>query len=502
MAIKKDSLLVSIIITSLSQIAITLLNILILKLLAHLIVAEGFGIYLTIRRFFGLMFSFLILNMNMSLTRFISFYNTRAEQFFFFAVIVMTLLTGGFFFLSVIFKATFAQWLFDNTQYQTLSPNIFIFLFANCFHVLAVGYFRGKQQFRVMNLMEVIFWSIGLAAVYVFVAFPGDFQHQIVVYLQLYALLTFLSDCFFLARYGNFNRQFPAWKQLLHWRGGEIPPEFIRYGFSRLPSGILIESLFFIPVVLSTHLFGLKFAAYLGIMVAFIRMIQLVAYPIGIIFLPKFSALQASGEKTTIRKHSQMVLEFVMSFPFLLGAISFLFAKELILIWFGDNYSPVIPYLQIVSPFIGMIVVYVILQSILDGSSDYPYVNITTGIAFLGMAVMAIVLYQFRADPVIIVYSFALGISLLGVFAIAFTVRLFHLRLFSRKTVLAILWYFFIFLACFYSAQRINFQSLWLQISLKTGVSLILFALSYGFYRINQFEWIDEFWQRIASFNR
>ncbi len=501
MVLKKDSFISSVLLTTFSQIIITLLNILILKFLAILISEENFGVYLTTRRFIGLMFAFLLLNMNMSLTRFISFYKAKAEDFFLFALIIMSILSILFFFPALFFKGIIAQWLFNNAQYDNIIPTIFIFLFANCFHILSVGYFRGKQHFRIMNFMDVIFWLNGFLTIYVFAILPGNFNQQIVTYLLIYALFSLCNNLYFLFNYGNFTQMAHTFLRIVRLKHKIIPSEFIRYGFTRLPGSILIESLYFIPIVISTHLFGLKFAAYLGIIIAFVRMIQLVAYPIGIIFLPKFSSLQASGENTKIRKYSQMILEFVVSVPFLLGAISVLFSKELITIWFGENYSPVIPYLDIISPFVGMVIAYVIFRSLLDGSSNYPYVNIITAVAFLGMILLTFVLYQFIISPVTIVLSFALGISLLGILAINFTVKLFHLRFFTHKVLFAIMWYLFVFVVSYYCSLWLDSSVLLIRLMSKTAIAMVMLALSYGIYSMLQFEWISEFWHRVKSIN-
>jgi len=501
MVLKKDSLISSILLTSFSQIIVTLLNILILKFLAVLIVEESFGVYLTTRRFIGLMFAFLLLNMNMSITRFISFYESKAEEFFLFAMTIMSVLSSLFFFFALFFKEMIAQGLFNNSQYDNIIPAIFIFLFANCFHILSIGYFRGKQNFRTMNFMDVLFWLYGFLIIYVFVIFPGNFNQQIITYLLIYAFFSLCSNLYFLFKYGNFTQLPHTFLRILRLKQKIIPSEFTRYGFIRLPSSILIEALFLGPIVISTHLFGLRFAAYLGIIIAFVRMIQLIAYPIGIIFLPKFSSLQASGEKARVRNYSQLIIEFVVSLPLLVGALSILFSKELITIWFGKNYSPVIPYLNIISPFVGMVIVYVILRSLLDGSSNYPYVNIITSVAFIGMILLTFVLYQFVVNPAIIVFSFAMGITLLGVLAINFTIRLFHIRFFTRKVFFAMLWYLFVFIVSYYCSIWIDSAELLIRLMSKIVIALVLLSLSYGFYRLCQFEWINEFWQRVKSIN-
>lgn len=500
MVIKRNIFITNFSLTALSQVLITILNIIILKILSNQIPEEGLGVYLIVRRLIALIFPVVTINLSMSLSRFVSFDQNKAEKYFVHSFLFLSIVCLMLVSSLPLIKTFLSKALFGSNDFVVLILPIIIFLYSNSFQILCVGFFRGKQNYLLMNLIDVLFWIGAISLLSILFFIPDDFIRFLYYYLIFYAIIAFVINCFILIRYsdiGNYLRSI-VWKSL-RAKKLQLEKQFFKYGASRIPSGFFLGAVFFAPIFVATNYFDLKLAAYVGVIISIIRMVQLTGFPFNIIFLPKFSFYQASNNKEIIRNNSQIILEFLFTLPFLLGLFCAFFSPELILLWFGAKYNVVVPYLIFISPFIGFLIGYIFITGILDGSSNYPYVNFITAISMLGVILILALTIIFSWDLWGITIALSAGLLILGISSIYILVKKQNLKIISKKNITAISWFIFVLVIfLFYNANIITNQ-IYLSIVIKFFISIIILVASYILYKKLDYQWIHELKLRIKE---
>lgn len=483
--------------TTFSQITITALNISILKILSNQLPEEGLGIYLIIRRLVGVAFPVVVLNLNMSLARYISFEKKKADHYFYYSFILITVVGAAIFLLISFTEDLLAEWIFGSGEFAPLLLPMLLFLYSNSFHILCVGFFRGKQNYQIMNLVEIVFWINAVIPFALFFIESSNYLDFIYTYFITYAILAFFINLFFVLKSGNLK--LPAEMKSLNkefWQFYKVEQHFFKYGASRIPSGFYIGLFFYLPIAAATTFFGLKSAAYIGILVAIIRMIQLIGMPFNIIFLPKFSSYVAEKNEQMMLKNSQIILEFLFTLPLLVGFFCSFFSEELILLWFGAKYQIVVPLLVFTGPIAGSLVVYVMLRGVLDGYSDYPYVNTITLAALVANFAGVCIAVYFSTGLWGLVIAFNIGILVLGYFSIYFLLKVQKLALLNLKNLAAIGWFLILVAGGYLYNQFVIFDSLLNALFFKVLLSLLILLTSVFLYWKLKFKWVGEFLAR------
>lgn len=500
MAILKKSFLTEVSFTFLSQVLITIFGIVLLKIFARDLSEEGMGAYLVIRRAIALTYPLITLNLSMSMARYISINQRKAEQYLVYSFFILTVLNGLALITLPLTQNLIAKIIFGDAKYSSLLFPTVIFLYANSFHILCIGYFRGKQKFLIMNIINILFWSGSLIVLTIKYFIFGNFVHFLYYYFVVYALLAFAMNWVMLLKYGEMELNlFPYIRNALKVNNYQNEKSFFQYGIFRLPTGFFLASLFFIPIVSASSSISLKTAAYIGIIVSILRMLQLLGYPFNLIFLPKFSSFQANDDHISIRKNSQIVVDYIFSFPLLVGVLMSFFAREVILLWFGAKYSVVVPYLMLLGPLIGLFLGYVLIRGILDGLTDFPYSNIITFLGMFAVGLVSLLTLLFSWNLLGLTMALNFGVLVLGISSLYILRKLNEIKIFHSKNLLAILWFVFISAVLGNFAFFVQIESILLSFVIKLTLSLIVVIFSFLYYKRLKFSWVDEVLLRLSD---
>jgi len=493
MTILKKSFLTEVSFTFLSQVLIAIFGIILLKIFARDLSEEGMGAYLVIRRAIALTYPLITLNLSMSMARYISFDRKKAEQYLVYSFFILTVLNVLTLITLPLTQNLIAKIIFGDAKYGSLLFPTVIFLYANSFHILCIGYFRGKQNFLIMNIINVLFWFGSLVVIVIKYFIFGNFVHFLYYYFVIYALLAFIMNWVMLLKHGELELNLlPYIQNALRINNYQSEKSFFKYGIFRLPTGFFLASLFFIPIVSASSTISLKTAAYIGIIVAILRMLQLLGYPFNLIFLPKFSSFQANDDQKSIQKNSQIVIDYIFSFPLIIGVLISFFAREVILLWFGAKYSVVVPYLMLLGPLVGLFLGYVLIRGILDGLTDFPYSNIITFFGMFAVGFVSLLTLLLSWNLLGLTMALNFGVLVLGVSSIYILRRLNEIRIFHSKNLLAILWFVFISIVLGIFALFVQIDSIVLSFFIKLALSLIVMTLSFFYYKRLKFSWVDE----------
>ena len=482
------------------QIAVAGIGVVVLKILAMNLSEEGLGAYLVGKRVISFLAPLVTINLSMSLARFVSLDETKGFEYFSisfaFVTIIFLFIIAAIIFLS----RPLASLLFDNTELNFLIFPLVCLLYATALTQLCSGYFRGKREFLKMNLIDLVYWIVAIGSLILLFIRPEDNFSFLKNYFILFASVSVIWNIYFIY---NMSKDNGKNKFSFRWlRFDQYKTDFgrfIRYGMNRLPQGLMMAGIFFIPVFIASKSFSLSVAAYIGIMISIISVLQILVYPFNLIFVPKFSFYQSQMQGDEIKKYSQLILEFCLTLPFLAGIFVFFLTREMILIWFGDLYEIVIDYFLFVGPLLGFYLSFVLIRGILDGLYDKPYVNYITLIAFSGTSLIALLSAWFRWELGGLTAAISIGMVALGTASVGILIKKQKLKLINLKNILSVLWLFGVGYLLFYLDHWIGQHSVYFDLIIKSSVLILLFIISIALYLFLRYEWIDELINRVKT---
>lgn len=480
-------------VTFLTQIGVTIINIILLKLLAQLLSKEGFGVYLVIRRVISFAFPVLTLNLAVSMARNISFNREKAEVYLISSFFIISFFSLVLLLFLPIYQNLLSKILFGNIVYADLILPMIIFLYSNSFQILCEGYFRGHHNFNKGNSVTFLFWLTSLITLVVFLFFTNDVKKILYYYFLIYAIISYLLSILLLLIDDKFRNNIRlSITKIFKLNIFRAERDYFNFGISRLPTGFLLSAVFFIPLLVASSSISLEVAASIGIIISIIRMMQVVVYPFNLIFIPKFSSYKATNNKEVIYNNSKLVLEFIFTFPFLLGLFIYFFSPEVIMLWFGSKYMEVVLYLSIVGVFIGFFLSYILIRGILDGLLEYPYSNIITLSGAIGTGIISILTIYFSWNLLGLSISIVVGMLVMGLISIVVLANNQNIKLINRKNVLAIVWFFLVAILLGGYSHMFAIQSIIFSLLIKLLIALILSGLSFVVYKKLKFKWIED----------
>ena len=473
-----------------SQLIIIISGIILLKVMAIQLTKVDFGAFMVIKRIASMAFPIFTLNLGISLARYIPFKPEKARVYYLIAQGILFFTTVIAIFIIFLFTPSIARLVFGMEYYDLLLPPTLLFLYSSGFQVITVGYFRGKMDFNRMNIVNVLFAVNSLIILMLLVISKN--QNLLQAYFYYYSILSIVINflLFWSAKKSTDIHVKQNGARLLEWVGVK---KFLLYGFHRLPSVLFIVSIFSIPVLYTSNRLSLELAAYIGIIVSIANIFQTLGHPFNLLILPKTADLTSNNEYKEIKEISRKTIDFFFTIPLLIIPLMVLFADDIILLWFGQNYSSAIVYLQVFSPASAFIVLYALLRGIIDGFKEYPYINIITGVSFVAMLLLFIITINISDKLLSICYSFTGGLITLGVTSLFVIKRHLKIKIFSRRNSVCM---FIIIIASIFSFLLIantdnfgfGFLSWWIiKIILATIITISMMVLYSKF----KYEWLQ-----------
>jgi len=488
--------------TFITQIIITILGIILLRIVSYNISEEGLGGFLVVRRFVGFIFPFMTLNLDLGMSRYISFKQVKAKQYF---LISFTVITGIFIFLyftSPIYIHMLTKLLFGDESYSSLIRVIIIFLYSNCFQLICSGYYRGKHDFLLMNIINLLFLVFALLPLILFFNQNLSTIEFLKYYYLIYGILAFVVNFIIIVFKENLIKSTHILSVKFYCKKFvDEYYKFFKYSFQRLPNSFLLSLIFFIPISVASSSISLKVAAYIGIIISIFRMAQVFVIPFNQIFLPKFSYYRSMNQDELIKHRSAIVIQFIFTLPLLCSLFAYFIAPEIIYFWFGDKYSIVYHYLKIISSSMFLFMGYVLIRGILDGLYEFPYTNIISlfgAVVTTGLSVLTVI-YSWGLGGLTIAFGF--GLISLGVTSIFIISRKLSIPIIQRKNIISLLWGLSVFILLFLCNHFLMNDITWLTFISKGVIISFVSLISLLFYIKLDYEWIDEI-DKVVKFKK
>ena len=465
--------------TYISQFLAVLLGILIVKIMALYLTSENLGIYLLSRRLVLLFIPLITLNLAMGLSWFGS---KRDFSRLYFNKIVFTYVLIGiglFIFILIFDNASLSQTIYNNNEYEYIINPIFFFAFASGLQVLTVGYLRGSRQYNLMNLSNILYRTSSIV-VLLLIIFLKIGTELLTEYFYYGAWLIIIYNIIVLYKDPNKMTNKIVKKQNLK--------QIFEYSLFRIPSGIFYGLLFFLPIYLTSKWFSLIDATHIGIIITVANTAAMIGVPFNLLFLPSFSHLHDIGTNDQVLERINIIIKFIFQVVFFIGPLIYLFSQEIIIMWFGQNYVNTIIYLQLMSPFVGPFIGYIMIRGIIDGLSFYPYSNIITLFSLISLIVLTFILKIFINNPISIALSFSIGLFILFGISLYTIKRIINISIFTKSNLTSLIFLVIIFILTFFTLS-INTSFVY-KLMIKFIVSLIMMSSLFYYYYQTKASWI------------
>lgn len=383
----------------LTQILVYLLAALLLRVMANWLGTEKMGAYLVTRRFIEITATVALLNLGVSLARYVALHPTKAQSYLSWGVLLMTLVSLVLILLTWLGGHKVASLVLGELDLQPLVLPAILFLTGALSFTMLYAYLRGRQQMARANGLQLVYYATLLVIAFGLSLMSTGSLDMLVVYLCIGGLVTLVIVDLYLLREG-FQLELDA----------RPFKELMRFGLPRLPSGFLLSATFSAPMFMAARQEKLEAAAFLGISQALIKLFEPVVMPISIMLLPKIAELVGHGDQEKLKTAGLNVISAAIYVATFVSVMVPGLSPEVIYIWFGEQYLMATPVAKIVLLAIGPYLAYVILRGVLDAVTVLPIVTLLT----TSSAISVIVASYFVPTEMGLAWGLAVGLFCLG----------------------------------------------------------------------------------------
>lgn len=450
-----------------------------------------FGAYSLARRIISNIIPIAALSLNISLARFIAM--TERKDLRGSYVISSIISTGAAFFLLAIIAVSAGPQLsfliFRSHEYLSLHYASLFLLAGYCIFTITYAYFRGMQKFNMANSLQLVLMSfIPLIISYFFASRKNSslimFLMGLAFYLSLIPLVLIIRETK-LPRLSDIKS---SMKQLL------------KYSLPRVPAGFISAGLLTLGPFLAVLILGLEEAGYFVIGQSVFRVMESAIVGFGLVALPKVSQLLSEDRVEFLKSKIEDMLVMIFQLGLFATIHTFIWSKEIVLVWLGSEYVEAVSVMQIliisIAPYLG----YVILRSIIDAVEFRAINTLNLFVSFVIAAVASIIFVYTGFGIIGLAIATTIGYVILGVMTCFYLIRRYKISsknfMFSWVISLNIL-----FAGSILLVKHLMFSYLNLSNLLIAGfiIECLLFLCYLYFFHKKGIRWFSELRKRIFS---
>ncbi len=396
--------------TMLAELAVMISGVLLLKLAAEFLGPTGFGEYTLSRRAIGLMYLPLVMGLGIAAPRYIAIARAGALPRFSGRSFASAALSVGMAPVLIVVAAlnvgssTASVVLFGTPSLEHLVLPASTALTGIALHGIVYAVFRGRSEMGLANVMQLV--NIGVVPVVAFLAVEREAAAVLAatgfawISVSVVALLTLAVR----------ERRDPAGAAGF----GDHLRLLLKFGLPRIPGEFALVGLFAIPALIAVRTQGVVAAGHFSAAMSLVTMASGAFTPVGLIVLPKASALAAMGNVDGVR---QMTVR-ILAAGVLAAGVGVIGGEMLIpalVSWyFGPAFLPAVPVFRVCLVAAIPYIVYVLLRNVLD-ALDVRAVNSRNLLVALAAL---LVLCTFRPTLLWMATSLVASLSLLSVLTI------------------------------------------------------------------------------------
>jgi O-antigen/teichoic acid export membrane protein len=351
-------------------------QILVYKLAAHFLGAQGFSEYAVARRTVSLMSPIALMGLGVALPRFLGHASgrgaSRIPPYYGAALQCVFAITLVSVLMANLFSARFAYLFFGNKNYSYLTFPMTLWFAALALHATVYSYFRGHLKMKQANTLQ--FLNLGVVPLLAF----GVFASSVRTVLLAAGTMTL---CGVFA-----GMLFTPLREVVQAGFAEIK-ELLAFGVQRLVGDFALTALMTLPVTILVHLRGVKETGFVSFGITVLTLIGSAFSPIGLILLPKASRMFADGARAELRTHVVRILKVTVVAALGMNLVLAILAGPLIEIYLGPGFPEVTSYVRLFAFGALPFALYNVLRGLLDAFYTRAVNTINSAIA-LGVFIL------------------------------------------------------------------------------------------------------------------
>jgi O-antigen/teichoic acid export membrane protein len=368
--IKLSPFLKNILMTTITSLITITSMIFIIRFLAKGFGPEEFGAYSLARRVISNSAPLVILSMDVALSRYIAMNDERRLQGSYIISSILLVAAAMFLFLIIATSASnyLSHLIFHSNEYLNLYYASLFLLGGYCICVITSACLFGMQKIDKANLLRLFLMAIlPLIIAYTFGNTKSPafvvFLMGSVFYISLFPLILIVIKT--------------AWPGLSQLKASI--KTIIRYGIPRAPAGFALAGLLTLGPFLASYFGDLKDAGFFVVGQSVFRVMESTIVAFGLVALPKVAQLFARGKEEFLKTNVENILVMIFQLGLFVAIHTFLWSREIVLIWLGPEYLEAVVIMRILIISLGPYLGYVMLRSVVDA------IGTTIGFAFLGI---------------------------------------------------------------------------------------------------------------------
>lgn len=385
-----------------------------MRFLAKGLGPEEFGAYSLARRIISNIIPLATLSINIGLARYIAITNENKLRGSY--VVSSIISTGTALVLLLIIAVSASKHLsyliFHSNEYLKLYYASFFLLVGYSIFTITYAFFRGTQKFNTANSLQLSLMAIIPLIVSYFFAYKKNsslimFLMGLAFYLSLIPLVLIIMKIK-LPRLSNVRS---SMKTLL------------KYSLPRVPTGFFLAGLLTLGPFLAGFILGLEEAGYFVVGQSVFRVMESAIVGFGLVALPKVSQLVAEDKVEFLKSKIEDILTMIFQLGLFVTIHTFIWSKEIVLVWLGSEYIDAVPIMQILILSLGPYLGYVILRSIVDAVEVRAINTLNLSISFVIAAVTSIIFIYAGFGIIGLAIGTTIGFTNLGIITSYYLMR-------------------------------------------------------------------------------
>jgi len=357
-----------------TEFAVIVAQIVAFKLAAHYLGPEGFSEYAVARRAASLISALPLLGLAVGLPRYIAYSNGRGDsqatvryygaalRCVGIAMILCLIVLNGL-------RSQIAFLIFGDRVYAGLILPVSLMVLGLALHGIVYSYFRGHLAMMRANLLQVV--NLAVVPIVCFTTLHQSTRTLVLSLGSAWFLVAFVGLWF--TPVGGVTAQTP-----------DETRELLRYGIQRLPGEFALMAMLSLPVIFVAHRSGVQQAGFVAFGISVLSMIGAFFTPIGLILLPKASALLADGRRHELRVHVALLIRVSLAVAGVATVLVWFLARPFVALYLGSGFEDAGSLLRLIVLGAVPYALFTVLRNLIDA---FHRDAVTAVIAISGLAV-------------------------------------------------------------------------------------------------------------------
>ncbi|GAG31761.1 unnamed protein product, partial [marine sediment metagenome] len=197
----------------------------------------------------------------------------------------------------------------------------------------------------------------------------------------------------------------------------------LNYSLPRVPAGFALAGLLTLGPLLAGYVGGLREAGFFVVGQSVFRIMESAIVGFGLVALPKISQLLAKDKAEFLKSKIEDILIMIFQLGLFVTIHTFIWSKEIVLVWLGSEYINAVPIMKIIILSLGPYLGYVVLRSIVDAVEVRAINTFNLSLSLVIAAVISIIFIYAGFGVIGLAIGTTVGFAALGIMTSSYLMR-------------------------------------------------------------------------------